>query len=344
LVEIVFRCDSSTTIGGGHLVRCLALAEAFVERRCTVRFFASNETFSANPTLLTRFPGSLGGLAADGSDSYRLQQLLRQPVDLFILDSYLIGEGFEQMAIQLASRLLVIDDAPNRRHFCTHLVDATYGRCAGIYRPLVPESAMLLCGVDYATVRKPFVLLRPPTPLHPLQHLGTPRILVSIGLTDNLNGTSYVLRDLMPCRDSLHVDVALGASAPHAQEVRALVHQGGNGWQFLGELSSEGMARAMLQADIIIGAPGGSSYERCCLGKPALLIQIADNQKDNAAAMAALGAARVAGLLNAMKPGYLLQLLLEMIADPAGLAAMAAAAWRVTDGHGCGRVVAAVLS
>ena len=39
------------------------------------------------------------------------------------------------------------------------------------------------------------------------------------------------------------------------------------------------MAELMSQADLAIGAGGTATWERCCLGLPALVLSAADNQK-----------------------------------------------------------------
>ena len=50
------------------------------------------------------------------------------------------------------------------------------------------------------------------------------------------------------------------------------------------------MAQLMAEADLAIGAGGSTSWERCCLGLPALLVALADNQVDIAKALDSAGA------------------------------------------------------
>ena len=342
MTEIVFRCDASAVLGGGHLVRCQALADTFVERGCRVRFGVSDSTLAALPQLSARYPGSVGGFAADAGDIGRMRQLLRDPADIVVVDSYALGTQFEQAAREHATKLVVIDDAPSRPHVCTHLIDVTYGRESQSYRPCVPDDAVVLCGAKYALLRQAFAHRRPAAPPTPSRRR-IPRLLVSLGLSDSANATSRILAGLVPQRASFAVDVVLGALAPHATEVRRLLTEGGSTWRFLGELGADAMAEAMMEADLVIGAPGTASYERCCLGKPSLLVLTADNQADNAAALAGIGAARLVGAADAISPRFLSDAVSELLADPAALTAMAAAAWGVTDGHGCERIADILL-
>jgi len=57
------------------------------------------------------------------------------------------------------------------------------------------------------------------------------------------------------------------------------------------------MARLMASADFSIGAGGSTTWERCCLGLPSIIVETAANQNGAAAAMQKAGAALVAGPL-----------------------------------------------
>ncbi|MEI4235502.1 UDP-2,4-diacetamido-2,4,6-trideoxy-beta-L-altropyranose hydrolase, partial [Roseovarius sp. D22-M7] len=99
------------------------------------------------------------------------------------------------------------------------------------------------------------------------------------------------------------------------------------------------MAAAMAAADFAIGAGGGTTWERCALGLPGLIVETADNQAGIARAMAAAGAAFNAGPLDA--PGFAraLHAALAEAGDPARLDAMARNAAAICDGDGAARVV-----
>jgi spore coat polysaccharide biosynthesis predicted glycosyltransferase SpsG len=51
------------------------------------------------------------------------------------------------------------------------------------------------------------------------------------------------------------------------------------------------MAALTAEADLAIGAGGSSTWERCCLGLPTVLVILADNQRPNAEALEVAGAA-----------------------------------------------------
>jgi spore coat polysaccharide biosynthesis predicted glycosyltransferase SpsG len=56
------------------------------------------------------------------------------------------------------------------------------------------------------------------------------------------------------------------------------------------------MAQLMVDSDLCIGAAGSTSWERCCLGLPTLMVVLAANQQDAAIALSEVGAAKCISL------------------------------------------------
>ncbi|HDZ73842.1 MAG TPA: UDP-2,4-diacetamido-2,4,6-trideoxy-beta-L-altropyranose hydrolase [Aurantimonas coralicida] len=336
----VFRCDASQTIGGGHVVRCMALAAALREAGWAVRFAVSDATPRTVRELGDAFPASLTGLRCDSSDSARLRAEWPEGIDLLVVDHYGLGEAFEQAAGGWARRILVIDDFPNRRHHCTHLVDTTHGRRAEDYAGLVPSGAKLMCGSSYAMLRGPFRRRRASGPLK----AGGDRLaaLVTFGMTDAPNATGITLAGLLPLAGMIDVVVVLGASAPHAATVADLLRGGAPFWRLVTDADAATMAALTAEADLVIGAPGSASYERCCLGKPALLLQLADNQAGNAASLVAAGAAELLGGIPGVTAADVEKAVRRLEGDRDRLTAMGSAAAKITDGRGVERIVAAL--
>jgi L-amino acid N-acyltransferase YncA len=97
------------------------------------------------------------------------------------------------------------------------------------------------------------------------------------------------------------------------------------------------MAGLMRDADVAIGAGGTSSWERCCLGLPSIVVLLADNQRPSAQALEQAGAAAVVSSCDEIGPA-----LAALIRNPEHLQMMAAAAFGVCDGAGASRVIAAM--
>lgn len=333
-MQTVIRCDAGAVIGGGHVVRCSALGAALRRAGSTVAFAVSDETVTSIPELLNEYPETVTGMSASRDDAEHLFKCWPMGVDLAIVDHYDLDVSFERRLAGWAKKVLVIDDAPLREHVCTHLVDTTFRRASSEYNQLVGADTELLCGSDYAMLREPFRERRNARlPSAPRQ---VRRILVSMGLSDNANATEVALRALQGVDK---VDCVLGAAAPHLNTVIEAVAAGGTGWRLHIGADADTMAELTASADLVVGAPGSASYERCCLGRPSLLVVTAENQMANAVALEAVNAAVIVRGGAAQAGSSIVAAVRSLARDSSRLQEMSLAAAAICDGGGAERVV-----
>ena len=93
----------------------------------------------------------------------------------------------------------------------------------------------------------------------------------------------------------------------------------------------------------MIGA-GTMKLEVACLGRPAILLAVADDQLASGPAFASTGAAAYLGDGRTIEPEQVRFAVRELIEDGPRRAAMALAGARVVDGQGAERIAAAILS
>jgi UDP-2,4-diacetamido-2,4,6-trideoxy-beta-L-altropyranose hydrolase len=338
--QAVFRCDGSAGIGGGHLRRCLTLAEALQHHgwRCA---FA---TTAASLAVLPRLADAVQILLLDEADSRTPRQeadaiARRYPrCDWLIVDHYGRDQAFERPCRSFAAHILVIDDLADRPHDGDVLLDQTPGRRAEDYRGLVPPGCQRLLGPAFGLLRPEFArgraaALARPVPLRPPYH-----VLLAMGLTDPGNLTALALQALSACLLPLTVEVILGAAAPGLGAVRTIA--AGMAHPVRLHVDPPRMAVVMAAADLIIGAAGTSSWERCCLGRPSIALVAAGNQQMIAAELAAAGAAHVFADGSATPAAALAAAVTGLLNDPQHRSVMAGAAARLCDGAGVQRVAA----
>lgn len=339
----VFRCDASASIGGGHLRRCLTLAGALTAKGWRVAFAVGGETLSATPTEL---PDLLGWIVLNGSGRDEPGQIAealgRQDVDLLVVDHYGLDRVFERSCRGFARRIAVIDDLADRSHDADLLLDQTFGRGKRDYLGLVPEGCAVLCGSRYALLRPAFAGIRASALAR--RRAGGPvqRILIAMGAADAADLSSAAISALPRVSERLGrplaLDVVLGAGAPHLDAIRRRLSQL-PAWSIHAEASGSFLARLMAAADLAIGAGGTSSWERCCLGLPSVVVVAADNQAKIATELAAAGACKVVG---AAAPEDIAAAIETLCGDDGARLAMAEAAAAVCDGAGTARVVDAI--
>jgi UDP-2,4-diacetamido-2,4,6-trideoxy-beta-L-altropyranose hydrolase len=316
---IVFRCDASPEIGTGHVMRCLSIADTLNDHGWEIIFFCSEETLITIPVL---------------QDTTYQKTQSSVPGAYLLVDHYGLDEEYENSCRPWAKKIIVLDDLANRSHDCDLLVDSTLNRKEIGYKNLVPGHCKILTGPGYAPLRPQFSQMRSKAMAKRKGQLQ--RILLFISGTDPLNVTGAVLDALETITDLPPIDVALGNRAPHADGVAKKISASRHDITLHENVKN--MAKMMVRADLAIGAGGTTSWERCCLGLPVLLIEIADNQAMIAKELEREGAAIHLGKAGEWRPKQLIEALTLLKDSPERLLEMSVAAAKICDGHGSHRI------
>lgn len=301
--HVAFRVDASSKIGAGHLMRCLTLADTLKQRETNCRFVSRHMPEHLRDMLVAKgheiklYNSSpnreiSGGLshahwlgvtqAQDATDT--INALSDQTWDWLVVDHYALDASWESMLRQTARKILVIDDIADRHHDCDVLLDQNlYADMNTRYVGKVPVHCQLLLGPRYTLLRDEFRQLREQVNIRTEQ---VKRALVFFGGVDADNYTARAI-DALVGKDShdWHVDVVIGAQHPHREQIEAACAEK----RFVCHVQTSRMAELMVVADLAIGAGGTATWERCCLGLPALTICVADNQRKQIADAASEG-------------------------------------------------------
>ncbi|WP_299439216.1 UDP-2,4-diacetamido-2,4,6-trideoxy-beta-L-altropyranose hydrolase [uncultured Rhodospira sp.] len=358
-MRVAVRADASTRIGSGHVMRCLTLAQALREQGAEVRFICRDHPghmgdrikLAGLPVSLLRAPpdsrrpipdgdyAAWLGVPIDTDAAETISALDGWRPDWLVVDHYGLDRAWEQVLRPHVGAILVIDDLANRAHDCDLLLDQNdHPKPAARYDGLVPAACRRLCGPGYALLRSEYAATR--------RQIGprdgpVARVLVYYGATDPTNETARALRVLsQPAFRHLLVDVVLGVNAPHRDEVVSLatarpgttVHE-----------PRPSLADLMARADLALGAGGATTWERCCLGLPAIVTAVAANQGPLATALAEGGRAVFLGCHDSVTDDCLSEAVRDLLAVPAKREAIAQAAFALTDGWGAAKVAEIVV-
>jgi len=336
----VFRCDASSRLGSGHAARCLALADALRAAGWACAFASTPETCDTVPAL-ARSGHRVIELAEATQEPAALKAAMPQGCELLVVDHYGRDIAFETACRSWAERILVCDDLADRSHDCDFLLDPTFERVPYDYTSLVPGNCRLLLGPEFALLRVQFLAARAAALRRRTGRDRIERILVSLGGTDPLNVTSKVLRGISLSGIAAQVDVVLGGKADPLEVARAL--PASNASSITLHIAVDDMADLMSNADLAIGAAGTTSWERCALGLPSLMLVIARNQQQIARSLDGAGAAASLGRDESVSEEELAAQLRAFAANPMRLAAMSKRAAAICDGRGTQRVLLALL-
>lgn len=355
-MKVAFRADASLTIGTGHVMRCLTLADALRAHGADSVFLSRDHAGHLHQAVEARgYPLlSLGAVdPAPGRESATgyahwlgvdLQRdaddtrarLAGLSVDWLVVDHYGLDARWEHALRPACGRIMAVDDLANRDHAVDALLDQNLGKTAADYKTRVPAPCSLMIGPRYALLRPEFAALRAES-LSRRSQGQVRKLLVTMGGVDLDDATGAVLEALQawgPPAD-LEVTVVMGPSAPWRDKVIERARR----LQFPTEVlvNVHHMGTLMRNADLAIGAAGSTSWERCCLGLPTLQLVLAENQRPIANALSQAGAAHL--LERAGLEAGLRQVMGQLVQNPALLLRMSTAAAHVADGQGTERVV-----
>lgn len=342
---VLFRVDSSIALGGGHVMRCLALARALkaisvesafacYEAPGDLNGYIESEGFSVH--LLGT--GAVQDIAADAEKTISVAHSAGLQLDWLVVDHYALDKAWEWRVRPYVGQILAIDDLANREHDCDLLLDQNYhADMPARYLGLAPSACRFLLGPSYALLREEFLATR--RVLRPREGC-IKRILVSFGGSDPTNETVKVIEAIRRLdRRDLVVDIVLGAANPHRAEVKRIAAS-------LPGISchdkTNKMAKFMARADLAIGAGGGTTWERCCLGLPSIVICVAENQEEVSRSLAEAGYHYYLGTSGEVSVERIAAALGELINNAPFLRFLGHAGLALVDGRGAARVAYAM--
>ena len=350
--RLVVRADASAQIGTGHVMRCLALAQAWQDRGGQATFVLATDS----PLLAARLTDAgfavtkLAVSPGSPEDAVLTAELAREQAALcVVLDGYHFDAAYQRTLKRAGLRLLAIDDTGHAGYYAADWVlnqnvdaadaDAALYQHRGSY-------TQLLLGTRYALLRREFRQWRGRQP-------GTAsearKVLVTLGGSDPENVTAKVVGALCAVnpdvtqsarlRSDLEVAVVVGSSNPHGAALQARI-QGRPGFRLLQNVSD--MPGLMAWADVAISASGSTCWELAFMGLPSLLIVLADNQRGIATGLAARGAAVSLGWHADLTPEAITRFVVQLAAAPALRAELSARMRQLVDGCGADRALEAI--
>jgi len=354
-LRVAFRADASFTIGTGHVMRCLTLADALRERGVECVFLSRDHAGNLHEIVEARgysllSLGGVDGATGQGStigyahwlgvDLQRdiddtCSRLASLHFDWLVVDHYALDTQWEESMRPFCNRIMAIDDLADRNHSVDLLLDQNLGAAAIHYEPRVPKKCILLVGPHYALLRQEFADLRNLS-LSRRSEGKLYRLLVTMGGVDCDDATSAVLDGLGQCEVSgeFAVTVVMGPSALWRDKVMAKAER--LPFPVVVLENAQNMGALMRDADLAIGSAGSTSWERCCLGLPSLQVVLAENQRRIANALSQAGASY--SLERSSLVTDIGQIMRSLTEDPMLLVRMSVAAAQVTDGQGAERV------
>ncbi len=339
---LVIRADASIAIATGHVMRCLALAQAWQDAGGNVVFAMAESTPAIDARLrsegveivqLDVSPNSIQDardLAALASD--------RQAVWV-VADGYRFDFDYQCNLKRAGLKLMFVDDLGQCKHYSADLVlNQNVHASESMYASRDAYTRLLL-GPRFAMLRREF------RPWGEWQRKITPtgrKVLVTMGGSDPDNVTAVVLEALGKVKiDGLEVVAVLGGSNPHIDFLERYASQSPC-IRFLKDATN--MPEAMAWADLAVSAAGSTCAEMCLLGLPAVLIDLAENQTPVAGALGRKQAAIHLGSSKKVIAAKIAGTVQELLLSMEHRISLSQRSRELVDGEGAEWVIAAIHS
>ncbi len=275
-MPLIIRADANSQIGGGHLMRCLALGQGWKNRAREVIFITSCQ----HPALLQRLSEELFQIVLldraypDANDWKITSQVLKKhPGSWVVLDGYHFDSTYQKLIIKNDCRLFLFDDCGKQSLYHAEAILNQNITAKNLHYSCNPGTQLLL-GTDYVQLRSEFLPWR-------IWQRKIPKvarkILVTLGMGDSHKQVSKIIGALLRTEiDELEIRVIVNSSFDF-QNLKSEINS--SYFPVLFIQNPKSMPELMAWADLAISAGGSTCWELAFMGLPALLLILVKNQE-----------------------------------------------------------------
>ena len=328
-------------MGTGHVMRCLALAQAWQTAggRAVLLGHLESDALRAHVSSAGVDVLLLQGQHPDPADLQQtLDSLAKLGATWLAVDGYHFDAGYNRAVKAEGYKVLVIDDRAHLPEYCADII-LNQNAGADMLSYQTAAGTRLLLGPSYVLLREEFL---PYIGWHREHVTSARRVLVTLGGADPENVTQTVIEALLQTGvDDLEARVVVGPANPHASTLqKGMASQKGE-IELLADPPD--MPALMAWADVAVAAAGSTCWELAFMGLPSILLVLAKNQAANAERLGEDGIAVNLGWYHTKTPGGIAQALTHLLSSAEQLAELSSRGQSLVDGQGGRRVVEHLL-
>ena len=348
---LLIRADASSKIGTGHIMRCLALAQAWKKRGGAVTFLSYCKSTELRRRIIN-----------EGFDFIDIENSYPDPSDLkttlsilqkiqngnsslvtrhssltslwLVIDGYHFDTSYQKAIKEAGYQLLVIDDTAHLPYYYADILLNQNINAERLSYPCDADTKLLL-GTRYALLRQEFLAWRDwKRDIPEVAH----NILVTLGGADSNNVTIKVIKALNMINDSgLQVKIVTGPSNPNRNSLKDALYLSPLTFYLLPSVNE--MPELMAWADIAVSGGGSTCWEMAYIGLPNLIVVLADNQRLGAEGLDKEGCSINFGPLDSLGSEKIANEIEKLIYKKEIRKTMSKAGRNLIDGFGVDRVL-----
>lgn len=269
-MNILFRADSSSIIGTGHIMRDLVLAKQFKDSKIVfaTQELAGNINFKIKEA---NYPLEI----LKSNDINELIFLIKKlEIDMLVIDYYGINESYEKELKEKTDVKLFVFDDTYERHYCDILLNHNISGDSKKYMGLVPKYCELRCGSKYTLLRDEFSKEKKKKRKNVSKKQKT--VFIAMGGADHSNINIDILKVIKNFKD-LNVNLVTTTANKNLKKLKKYCKN--KKWINL-YINSTKIAKLMRKSDFAIVTPSVTVNEVYFMDLPFITIKTADNQKE----------------------------------------------------------------
>ena len=271
-MRVIFRVEGNLTIGLGHMMRCMALAQGLDKSGHDVAFIMS-EASQQFCKSRADWVGDIHNLELSSNQpepEYVKKQCLTQQADWLVLDGYQFTQHYRQSLNNSHFKLAIFDDINNSGALFTDLIINGAPNADSLNYGATAPHAELAIGEQYQVLRQEFLCA--------LNCKWQQRTQLSImfGGSDPQGLTLETLQALQSLEVPMPITVITGAVFSQLTDLNALIDSSTLNITHLHDCQN--LAPIFSHSRLIISAAGGTQFELLACNTPAILVVVADNQ------------------------------------------------------------------
>ncbi len=269
------RADANPEIGSGHVMRCIAIANALRRKGIETTFITADRSFEE---LIRRHGYQIKCLntnwkCLEDEISSIKKLIFNEQIDKLLIDSYFISKEYLKQMGNI-TKTIYIDDINKFVYPVDILINYNiYANIVIKKEDYAQTNTKLLLGSDYAPLREEF-----------RDHTSVLKekvsdILITTGGSDTYNVAGELMRFLKEKQqyDDLTLHLVVGSFNKNKSLLEKMAGKYPN---VVLHTNVTKMSRLIMECDIAISAGGSTLYELCACAVPAISFSCADNQLD----------------------------------------------------------------
>ena len=266
--KVLFRADSSSIIGTGHIMRDLVLASDYSKRGYTIIFAVRNLPGNINYKILES--GHKIKLLKSSKLSNLISIIKKYKVKEIVIDHYNIDWKYEKKLKQLTDINILSFDDTYLKHHCDTLLNHNIYADKKRYKTLVPKNSKIKCGPKYTLLRDEFKNTKS------IKNIKKKSILIAMGGADTAHLNIKILKTLHEI-SNITINIITTTANKNLDELKFYVKNLKN---ITIHINTNKIAMLLATTSFAIITPSVTANEVSYMKIPFIAIKTASNQKE----------------------------------------------------------------